>query len=164
MGIILIDTHLLFSHSVLSDSLQPHGLWHARPPCLSPSPGACSNLCPLSRWGHPTILSSPPAFYLSQHQGLFKWVFSSHQVAKVLEFQLQHQSFWRRKQTEQAPSWKQDSILGWTVDFEVCAQYLWKQHTNWKTRIPVWKNPRAHTLTLHCLKEYPNYLCNQIKS
>ena len=121
MGIILIDTHLLFSHSVLSDSLQPHGLWHARPPCLSPSPGACSNLCPLSRWGHPTILSSPPAFYISQHQGLFKWVFSSHQVAKVLEFQLQHQSFWRRKQTEQAPSWKQDSILGWTVDFEVCA-------------------------------------------
>ena len=41
---------------------------------------------------HP--LSSPsPAFNLSQHQGLFKWVSSSHQVAKVLEFQLQHQSF-----------------------------------------------------------------------
>ena len=41
------------------------------------------------------ILSSPspPAFNLSQHQGLFQWVSSSHQVAKVLEFQLQHQSF-----------------------------------------------------------------------
>ena len=36
---------------------------------------------------------SPPAFYLSQHQGLFQWVSSSYQVAKVLEFQLQHQSF-----------------------------------------------------------------------
>ena len=36
---------------------------------------------------------SPPALNLSQHQGLFKWVSSSHQVAKVLEFQLQHQSF-----------------------------------------------------------------------
>ena len=36
---------------------------------------------------------SPPAFHLSQHQGLFKWVSSSHQVAKVLEFQLQHLSF-----------------------------------------------------------------------
>ena len=36
---------------------------------------------------------SPPAFNLSQHQGLFQWVSSSHQVAKVLEFQLQHQSF-----------------------------------------------------------------------
>ena len=44
---------------------------------------------------HPTPLSSPspPAFNLSQHQGLFKWVSSSYQVAKVLEFQLQHQSF-----------------------------------------------------------------------
>ena len=36
---------------------------------------------------------SPPAFNLSQHQGLFQWVSSSHEVAKVLEFQLQHQSF-----------------------------------------------------------------------
>ena len=41
---------------------------------------------------HP-LSSSPPTFNLSQHQGLFKWVSSSHQVAKVLEFQLQHQSF-----------------------------------------------------------------------
>ena len=42
---------------------------------------------------HPLLSSSPPAFNLSQHQGLFKWVICSHQVAKVLEFQLQHQSF-----------------------------------------------------------------------
>ena len=46
---------------------------------------------------HPTISSSvipsPPAFNLSQHEGLFQWVSSSHQVAKVLELQLQHQSF-----------------------------------------------------------------------
>ena len=42
---------------------------------------------------HPLSSSSPSAFNLSQHQGLFKWVSSSHQVAKVLEFQLQHQSF-----------------------------------------------------------------------
>ena len=42
---------------------------------------------------HPRSSLSPPAFNLSQHQGLFKWVSSSHQVAKVLEFQLQHQSF-----------------------------------------------------------------------
>ena len=42
---------------------------------------------------HPLSSPSPPAFNLSQHQGLFKWVNSSHQVAKVLEFQLQHQSF-----------------------------------------------------------------------
>ena len=42
---------------------------------------------------HPLLSPSPPTFNLSQHQGLFKWVNSSHQVAKVLEFQLQHQSF-----------------------------------------------------------------------
>ena len=42
---------------------------------------------------HPLSSRSPPAFNLSQHQGLFKWVISSHQVASVLEFQLQHQSF-----------------------------------------------------------------------
>ena len=84
-----------FSHSVVSDSLWPQGLWHARLPCPAPSPGAYSNSCPLSQWCHPIISSSvirsPPAFNLSQHQGLFKWVCSSHQVAKVLE--LHHQSF-----------------------------------------------------------------------
>ena len=42
---------------------------------------------------HPLLSPSPPAFHLSQHQGLFHWVGSSHQVAKVLELQLQHQSF-----------------------------------------------------------------------
>ena len=41
---------------------------------------------------HPLSSPSPPAFNLSQHQGLFKWLSSLHQVAKVLEFQLQHQS------------------------------------------------------------------------
>ena len=42
---------------------------------------------------HPLSSPSPPALHLSQHQGLFQWVSSSHQVVKVLEFQLQHQSF-----------------------------------------------------------------------
>ena len=42
---------------------------------------------------HPLSFPSPPTFNLSQHQGLFKWVSSKHQVVKVLEFQLQHQSF-----------------------------------------------------------------------
>ena len=42
----------------MSNSLQPHGLQHARPPCPLPTPGACSNSCPLSQWCHPTISSS----------------------------------------------------------------------------------------------------------
>ena len=47
-----------FSHSVVSNYLQPHGLQHARPPCPSPTPEVYSNSCPLSRWRHPTISSS----------------------------------------------------------------------------------------------------------
>ena len=65
---------LLFSRLFMSKSLQPHGLQHARLPCPSPSPGACSNSCPLSRRCHPAILSlsppSPPALNLSQQQDL----------------------------------------------------------------------------------------------
>ena len=81
---------ILQSFLVMSDSLWPHGLQHARPPCPSPTPRVYSNSCPLSQWCHPATSSSvvpyPPAFNLSQ--GLFKWVSSLHQVAKVLELQL----------------------------------------------------------------------------
>ena len=48
--------------SVVSNSLQPHGLQHTRPPCPSPTPGVYSNSCPLSRWRHPTISSSVVPF------------------------------------------------------------------------------------------------------
>ena len=162
-----------FSWSVLSDSLQPCGLQHARLPCPSPTPGAYSDIMSIKSmipsklhkfdaipiktqmafftelekttlkflWIHslvhflsrvqlfatpwtaacqaslsitnsqsllklivhqvsnaiqlslPLSSPSPPAFNLSQHQGLFKWVNSSHQVTQILELQLQHQSF-----------------------------------------------------------------------
>ena len=52
-----------FSLSVISNSLWPHGLQHTRLPCLSPSPGAYSNSCPLSQWCHPTISSSIVPFF-----------------------------------------------------------------------------------------------------
>ena len=51
----------LFS-SVVSDSLQPHGLQHTRPPCPSPTPGIYSNSCPFSQWCHSTISSSVVPF------------------------------------------------------------------------------------------------------
>ena len=87
-----------FSRSVVSDSLLPHEPQHTRPPCPSPTPGVHLNSCLLSRWCHAIqpshpVIPSPLDFNLSKHQGLFKWVSSSQQVAKVLEFQLQHQSF-----------------------------------------------------------------------
>ena len=84
------------SCSVVSDSWRPHGLQHARPPCPSPTPRVYSNSCPSRWWCHPTISSSVNLyiFNLSQHQSLFEWISSSHQVAKVLEFQLQHQAIY----------------------------------------------------------------------
>ena len=53
---------LLFSRSVLSDSLWPHGLQHIRPPCPSPSPGVCPSSCSLHQWCHPGISSSEALF------------------------------------------------------------------------------------------------------
>ena len=92
-----MKTEFSWVHSVVCDSLRPHGLQHARLPCPSPTPGVYSSSCPLShdaiQPSHPLLSPSPPTFNLSQHQGLFQWVSSSRQVAKVLEFQLQHQSF-----------------------------------------------------------------------
>ena len=79
------------SRSVVSNSLRPHESQHARPPCPTPTPGVHSDSRPSSQWCHPAISSSAPN--PSQHQGLFQWVNSSHEVAKVLEFPLQHQSF-----------------------------------------------------------------------
>ena len=76
--------------SVVSDSLWPHGLQHTRLSC-PPSPRACSNSCPLKRWYHPTISPSVDPFSYLQYfpeQGLFQWVSSSHQVARVLELVL----------------------------------------------------------------------------
>ena len=64
-------------HHQLPESTQTHVRWVSD--AIQPS--------------HPLLPTSPPALNLFQHQNLFKWVSSSHQVAKILEFQLQHQSF-----------------------------------------------------------------------
>ena len=74
---------LLFSCSIMSNSLRPHGLQHARPLCSPPSPGACSNTCPLSRWCHPIILSSVVPFFSclqsfpASGSFLMSWLFAS---------------------------------------------------------------------------------------
>ena len=92
-GFLSIGPPVHFSRSVVSDSLWSHGLQHVRLPCPSPTPRGCSDSCSLSQWCHPTISSSIIPFSSYLHQGISQGVSSSHQVAKVLEFQLQHQSF-----------------------------------------------------------------------
>ena len=86
-----------FSHSVVSNSLRPMN--HSTPglPVHHQLPEFTQTHV---HWvgeaiqpSHPLSSPSPPVLNLSQHQGLFKWVCASHQVAKVLEFQLQYQSF-----------------------------------------------------------------------
>ena len=66
-----------FSHLFMSSSLRPHGLQQARPPCPSPTPGACSDSCPLSRWCHPTISSNPERTARSVGRSLVIWRFAT---------------------------------------------------------------------------------------
>ena len=88
---------LLFGCSVMSDSLQLCGQQRTSLPCPSLSCRVCSNSCPLSQWCHPTIASSvtliSSCLQSFPASGSFQWVDFSHLVSKVLELQLQHQSF-----------------------------------------------------------------------
>ena len=70
-----------FSRSVVSDSLQPHGLQHARPPWPSPTPGVHPISCPLSQWCHPTISSSVVPFS-SRLQSYIR-VFSNESALRI---------------------------------------------------------------------------------
>ena len=87
---------LLCSHSVVSNSLQSHGLQHARFPCSSLSPGICSNSRQLSQWCHPSILPSvspfsscPQSFLTSGSFPMSQLFASGGQSIGVLKFQLQ---------------------------------------------------------------------------
>ena len=89
------ELHL--AYLVTSGSLRPHRWQHARFPVLHHRPEFAQThvnwVSDAIQPSHPLSSPSPPALNLSQHQGLFQWVGSSHQVAKVLELQLQYQSF-----------------------------------------------------------------------
>ena len=66
---------LLLSCSVVSDSLQPNGLQHARPSCPSPSPGVCQSSCPFHQWCHPAISSSDTLFSFCPQSFPASWTF-----------------------------------------------------------------------------------------
>ena len=91
------STSVHFSHSAVSDSLRPMNRSMAALPVHQQLPEFTQiHVHPVGdaiQPSHPLSSPSPPAFSLSQHQGLFQLASSSNQVAKVLEFQLQHQSF-----------------------------------------------------------------------
>ena len=99
-----------FSHSVMSDSLWPHGLQHTRPPCPSPTPGVYSNSCLSSWWCHPTILPSVVSSF-SHHQSVPAW--GSFQMSQF--FKSGGQSIRDSASTSVLPMNIQDWFpLGWT--------------------------------------------------
>ena len=115
-GSIYKPTSVQFSRSVVSDSLWPHELQQGRPPCPSPAPGVHSDSHPSSRWCHPTISSSVVPFcsHLQSFPASGSFLMSqfSLTVAKVLKFQLQHQSFrsdFLQDQLARAPCSTRDS-------------------------------------------------------
>ena len=149
---IRFPSSVQFSCSVMSDSLWSHGLQHARPPCPLPTPGVYSNSCPLSWWCHPTISSSViPVSYCLQYcpasGSFFKWVSSSHQVAKVLV----------SASTSVLPMNIQDWFsLGWTGWI-----FLWfkglsrvfsnttvQKHQFFSVQLALYSNSHIHTWTL----------------
>ena len=102
---------LLFSCSIVSNSLWPHELQQARLPCTSPSPRVCSNSCPLSWWCHPIISSSVAPFSSCSQCFPVSVSFPMNRlfplVANVLELQLQHRSFqqiFREGREERSPA------------------------------------------------------------
>ena len=132
---------------MVSTSLWPHRLQHARLPCPSPTPGACSKSCPSRQWCHPPshLLLSPSAFSLSQHQHLFQWVSSSHQVAKVLDFYL----------ASVLPMNSQDWLpLGWTGWISLQSKGLSRVFSNTTVQKHQFFGAQLYTPTLTSIHDY----------
>ena len=109
-GFLVAFSSAQFSRSVMSDSLRPQGLQHARPPCLSPTLGVYSNSCPLSWWCHPTISSSVISFFSCLQSFPASGSFQMSQL-----FASDGQSIGVSASTSVLPMNTQDwSPLGWT--------------------------------------------------
>ena len=141
-----------FSHSVLSDSLRPHWLQHARLPCPSPAPRAYSNSCPLSQWCHATISSSIVPF--SSHLQSFPASGS---------FQMSHFFAWHGQNigvsasTSVLPMNTQDwSPLGWTAWISLQCKGLSRvfsnttvqKHQFFSAQLSLWSNSHIYTWLL----------------
>ena len=145
-----MDNWELLSHSVLSDSLRPHGLQHARLPCPSPSPRACSNSCSLCCWCHLTISFSAIPFSSCLQSfpasGSFPmiWLFASNgqsigASASVLPMNIQ--------------DW---FPLGWTGWISLLSKGLSRvfsnttvqKHQSFSTQFALWSNSHIHTWIL----------------
>ena len=138
-----------FSRSVVSDSLWPHGLKHTRPPCPSPTPGACSNSCLQSRWCHPTISSSVIPFSSCLQSSPAS---GSLQMSQF--FISGSQSIGVSASASVLPMNTQDwSPLGWTgwisLQFKglsrVFPNTIVQKHQFFSAQLSLWSNSHIHT-------------------
>ena len=141
-----------FSHSVLSDFLQPHGLQHSRLPCASPTPRAYSNSCPSSRWCHPTISSSVISFSFCLQSFPPSGSFQMSQF-----FTSGGQSIGVEASTSVLPMNIQDRFpSGWTGWISLQSKGLSRvfsnttvqKHQFFSTQLSLWSNSHIHTWLL----------------
>ena len=163
------QSSLHFSCSVMSDSLRPHGLQHARLPCRSPTPRAYSNSCPSSHWCHPTVsFSVVPLSYCLQSSpasGSFpmSWFFTSGGQSidvsvstSVLPMNIQ--------------DWFLLGLIGW---ISLQAQGLWRvfssttvqKHQFFRAQLSLWSNSHIHTwlLDIYALS-FGSYFSEKMKA
>ena len=126
MNMVYICWLIQFSCSVMSNSLRPHELRHARPPCPSPTPGVHPNPCPLSSWCRPTIPSSVVPFSSCPQSFPASWSFQMSQL-----FTSGGQSIGVSASTSVLPMNIQDwSPLGWTGWISLQSKGLSKVFSN----------------------------------
>ena len=149
-----VNCSLLFSsvHSVMSDSLRPHGLQHARLPCPSPTPRVCSNSCPSSQWCHPTISSSVVPFSSCLQSFPASGSFPISQF-----FTSDGQSIGASASASVLPMNIQDWFpLGWTGLISLQSKELSRvfssttvqKHQFFGTQVSLWSNSYIHTWLL----------------
>ena len=140
-----------FSHLVMSDSLWPHGLQHARPPCASPTLKVYSNSCLWSQWCHPTISSSVIPFY----SGLQYFPASgSFQISQF--FESGGQSIGVSPSASVLPMNTQDWSLAWTGWISLESKGLSRDFSNttvekhqfFSAQLPLYSNSHIHTWLL----------------
>ena len=137
----LYEWSVQFSHSVVSDSLQNHGLQHTRPPSPSPTPGVHSNSCPLSRWCHPTISSSVVPFSFHLQSSPASGIFQMSQL-----FASGGQSIGVSASASILPMNTQDwSPLGWTGWISLQSNTTVQKHKFFGTQLSLSSNSHIHT-------------------
>ena len=148
---VMVST-VQFNRSVVSDSLWPHGLQHARPPCPLPTPGVYSNSCPLSRWCHPAISSSVIPFFSCPQSFPASWSFQISQFCPPGA-----QSIGVSALASVLPMNTQDWFpLGWTSWISLYSKGLStvfsnttvQKHQFYSTQLSLWSNSHIRTWLL----------------